>query len=132
MYFNILKNIKKEQMKKFFLNTIGDGKINVILLSGWGLNSKIWFFIIKKLRFFFKFYLIDLPGIGVNKSLKPMKIEQIIDILHEKLPKQSLWIGWSIGGIIASQFALLYPQDVLAVFTVASSPCFIKKKIGQE
>lgn len=42
-------------MKKFCWNTIGTGKINIILLSGWGINSKIWFFITQKLHFFLNF-----------------------------------------------------------------------------
>lgn len=115
-------------MKNFYYNTIGKGKINVILLSGWGVHSKVWFFIIKKFQLFFKFYLIDLPGFGKNKILYPMKIDQIIQILHDHMPKNSIWIGWSMGGLIASKFALSYPKDILAVISVSSSPCFIEKK----
>lgn len=115
-------------MKSFYWNTIGEGKINVILLSGWGLHSKIWFFIIKKFQLFFKFYLIDLPGFGKNRMLHPMKIDCIIKILYYYMPKNSIWMGWSMGGLIASKFALSYPKETLAVISVASSPCFIEKK----
>ena len=54
---NILKRVKK--MKNFHWNTIGIGKINIIILNGWGINSKIWLFVIKKLRYDFKFHLIE-------------------------------------------------------------------------
>ncbi|ANZ22726.1 hypothetical protein ATN01_02705 [Buchnera aphidicola (Diuraphis noxia)] len=114
-------------MQKFYYNIAGKGKKNIILLSGWGLHSKIWLFIIKELQFFFKFYLIDLPGFGKNKKLFPMKIDQIVEILHDHMPKKSIWMGWSMGGLIASKLALSYPKDILAVVTVASSPCFIEK-----
>lgn len=115
-------------MKNFYWHTIGKGKINIILLSGWGVNSKIWFFIAKELQKFFKVHLIDLPGFGKNKKLHPMKIDQIIKILHHYMPKNSIWMGWSIGGLIVNQFALTYPKDTLSVINVASSPCFIERK----
>ncbi|QCI21817.1 pimeloyl-[acyl-carrier protein] methyl ester esterase [Buchnera aphidicola (Hyadaphis tataricae)] len=114
-------------MQNFYWNTIGKGKINIVLLSGWGINVKIWLFIIKQLPPCFKFHLIDLPGLGKNKELDPMKIDQIIYMLHCFMPKKSIWLGWSMGGLIASRFALSYPNDTLAIVSVASSPCFIKK-----
>jgi len=115
-------------MKNFCYHVVGTGKINIIVLSGWGVNSKIWFFIVQKLKFFFKFYLVDLPGSGKNRNLDPMKIHEIIKILYYHMPKKSIWLGWSIGGLIASYFALFHPKHTLGVISVASSPCFIKKE----
>ncbi|AEO08312.1 pimeloyl-ACP methyl ester esterase BioH [Buchnera aphidicola] len=115
-------------MHNFHWDTIGTGKINLILLNGWGINSNIWMFIIKQLQYDFKFYLIDLPGSGKNKNLLPEKIDTIIKILYKKMPKNAIWIGWSIGGLIVNYFALCYPQHALALINVASSPCFIEKK----
>lgn len=119
-------------MKNFYLNIKGNGKINVVILNGWGFDSKIWFFIVKKLNNIFKFYLIDLPGIGINKHLIPVKIDTIIKILYYYIPKNCIWLGWSIGGLIVNQFALSYPKHILAIINVTSSPCFIKKKNGPE
>lgn len=81
-----------------------------------------------KTPFFFKFYLIDLPGCGINQHMSSIKIEEIIEILYNKMPKNSIWLGWSIGGLIASRFVLSYPEHTLALITVASSPCFVEKK----
>ena len=35
-----------------------------------------------------------------------------------------MWLGWSLGGLVASQVALSHPDRVQALVTVASSPCF--------
>ena len=42
----------------------------------------------------------------------------------EKAPEQAIWLGWSLGGLVASLVALQHPQRVQALVTVASSPCF--------
>ncbi|QCI24576.1 alpha/beta fold hydrolase [Buchnera aphidicola (Muscaphis stroyani)] len=119
-------------MKSFYWETLGTGNINLILIHGWGFNSQIWFFIIKEFSSFCKIYLIDLPGHGKNKNLPNMEIDEIVQKLRVTIPKNSIWIGWSIGGLIASRFALLYPKYVLGIITISSSPCFILKKNGLE
>ena len=42
------------------------------------------------------------------------------------LPRISrcIWLGWGLGGLVASQIALSQPERVKALVTVASSPCF--------
>jgi pimeloyl-[acyl-carrier protein] methyl ester esterase len=85
-------------------------------------------FYYSKTPFFFKFYLIDLPGCGINKNMSSMKTEELIEMLYNKMPRNSIWLGWSIGGLIASRIALSYPEHILALISVASSPCFIEKK----
>ncbi|WP_295164075.1 alpha/beta fold hydrolase [uncultured Buchnera sp.] len=117
-------------MKNFYWKTIGNGNINLIILNGWGFDLKIWFFIVNKLNSIFKFHLIDLPGIGINKHLLPLKIDEITEILYYYMPKNSIWLGWSIGGLITNRFASLYPKNILGIINVASSPCFIKKKMA--
>lgn len=117
-------------MQQFYWKTIGNGNINIILLNGWGFNSKIWFFIIKKLNNIFKFHLIDLPGIGVNRHIDPMRMNEITSVLYSNMKRKSIFLGWSIGGLIANQFAMSYPERVLGIINVASSPCFIKKKMA--
>ncbi|AYN24547.1 alpha/beta fold hydrolase [Buchnera aphidicola] len=118
-------------MKNFYWTTVGNGNINVILLNGWGFNSKIWFFIVNKLNSKFKFHIIDLPGMGLNKHLFPLKIDEITEVLYHYMPKNAVWLGWSIGGLVANKFASLYPENILGIINVASSPCFIKKKMAR-
>ncbi|QFQ32696.1 pimeloyl-ACP methyl ester esterase BioH [Buchnera aphidicola (Aphis fabae)] len=115
-------------MKKFTWKTQGNGDINIVILNGWGINCKIWFFIVQKLSIYFKLHLIDLPGIGSNKKLSLISIKQIIEILNFYMPKNSIYLGWSLGGLIATNFALLYPKKTLGLVHVASSPYFINQK----
>ncbi|CAL4325875.1 Pimeloyl-[acyl-carrier protein] methyl ester esterase [Buchnera aphidicola (Protaphis terricola)] len=114
-------------MKNFYWKTLGHGNINLIILNGWGFDSNIWLLISQKLSMYFKVHLIDFPGIGVNKKLRPVNIQSIIQILNFYMPKNSIYLGWSLGGLIAIQFALSYPKKILGLINICSSPYFIKK-----
>jgi pimeloyl-[acyl-carrier protein] methyl ester esterase len=109
-------------------------KIPVVLLHGWGLNSAVWQ---PLLALFsaqkdspFEFITIDLPGFGDNsqQTLTPYSIESICDLINQTITKPAIYLGWSLGGLIATQMALSYSNKVLGVITVASSPCFVEQE----
>ncbi|MFV2444426.1 alpha/beta fold hydrolase, partial [Escherichia coli] len=39
-------------------------------------------------------------------------------------PDKAIWLGWSLGALVARQSALTHPERVQALVTGASSPCF--------
>lgn len=117
----------KIKMKKFRLKIIGNGKINLILIHGWAFDSNVWIYIIQNLYKYFKIYLIDLPGYGINSNITVNNIEDIIRILKYNCPNNSIWIGWSLGGLIVNKIANKFPKKILGIINIASSPCFIKK-----
>lgn len=111
-------------MNKLYWEKIGSGNINLILLHGWGLNIKIWHHIISKLNSHFTLYLVDLPGFGKSKNCSAIKIKSTIEILYYYMPKNAIWLGWSLGGLIANMMGLHYPKNTRAIINVSSSPCF--------
>ncbi|WP_348666496.1 pimeloyl-ACP methyl ester esterase BioH [Arsenophonus symbiont of Ornithomya chloropus] len=115
-------------MSNFFWEKVGTGKQNVVLLHGWGLNSEVWRTIVKvESSANFCFHFVDLPGYGRNYMFPPLSLEEMTEIIWEHAPKQSIWLGWSLGGLIASVIALKYSTEITGLITVASSPCFIQK-----
>lgn len=46
------------------------------------------------------------------------------DVVFAQAPKNAIWLGWSLGGLVASRIVLDNPHQVAALVTVASSPCF--------
>ena len=113
-------------MKKLYWNSIGTGNINLILIHGWGFNSKIWSTLIKS-NFKKKFilHLIDLPGFGKSNKMPPMTLDNMIELLNLYIPDHSILLGWSMGGLIASAIGLKYPHKIKGIISVSSSPCFI-------
>ncbi|EEQ14656.1 Carboxylesterase bioH [Yersinia frederiksenii ATCC 33641] len=53
-----------------------------------------------------------------------MSLTDMADIVLQQAPQQALWLGWSMGGLVASQIALSHPERVGGLITVSSSPCF--------
>ncbi|MGL4933117.1 MAG: pimeloyl-ACP methyl ester esterase BioH [Aeromonas sp.] len=102
---------------------------DLVLLHGWGMNGAVWHGIAQPLAARYRVHLVDLPGFGnspladeVDYSL-PWLAEQVAAILPDKCHL----LGWSLGGLVASQLALTHPERLRALITVASSPCFMAR-----
>ncbi|WP_434930955.1 pimeloyl-ACP methyl ester esterase BioH [Shewanella sp. HL-SH5] len=107
---------------KLYINTLGNGQ-DIVLLHGWGVNSAV-FEPLKQALSEYRVHYVDLPGFGDSDP-----IEGDIDIwaaaLATQLPDNAIWLGWSLGGLVATQVALTFPTKIKALITVASSPCFM-------
>ncbi|AIN47405.1 pimeloyl-ACP methyl ester esterase BioH [Candidatus Palibaumannia cicadellinicola] len=97
---------------------------NLVLLHGWGLNAKVWSCISSQLADHFNLYIIDLPGYGKNDCYTSLTLIQIAEIIVNQIPTKTLLLGWSLGGLVATQLAYLWPEKILGLIIVASSPCF--------
>lgn len=111
-------------MNKLYWQTFGEGDLNLVLLHGWGLNAEVWRYTAERLAPHFQLHLVDLPGYGRSEGFGPMSIEEMADIVLAAAPEKAVWLGWSLGGLVASQIALSAPERVEKLITVASSPCF--------
>lgn len=116
-------------MKKLYISIIGKGKIHLILFHGWGISSYIWNNVIIKLKKICTIYVIDLPGYGKNFNKKIMTFEEISNYILTIIPKKAVWMGWSIGGLLAFHIGHNFPNYTNAIITICSSPCFIQKKL---
>lgn len=113
---------------KLFTEILGKGKKNIVLLHGWGLNSQIWKYMPLKNNKHFKFHLIDLPGYGKNHNFSSLSIDDTIEAILNQIPKDSILLGWSLGGLIATLIAIKHQNKISSLITVSSSPFFIKNK----
>ncbi|MGV3345251.1 pimeloyl-ACP methyl ester esterase BioH [Enterobacteriaceae bacterium LUAb1] len=114
-------------MTTLYWRTQGEGKLDLVLLHGWGLNAEVWGDIVSRLNAHFRLHLVDLPGYGRSKGYPALPLAEIADVLHAQAPQRAIWLGWSLGGLVAMQFARTYPHRVSQLITVASSPCFAER-----
>lgn len=115
-------------MTALYRQIVGENKRDLVLLHGWGLNIKVWRCIQTRLTPYFCLHLIDLPGYGRSQGFGAMSLEQIAEKVLASAPPYSCWLGWSLGGLVASQAALMQPHRIRGLITVASSPCFTLRK----
>ena len=108
------------------VHTLGSGP-DLVLLHGWGLNSDVWEDVAEQLARQYTVTLIDLPGHGRSLLTEPdYQLEQIAEQLAQAVPQPAIWVGWSLGGLIALQIAHQHPAQVNALVMVASSPQFVQ------
>ncbi|CBG91106.1 pimeloyl-ACP methyl ester esterase BioH [Citrobacter rodentium] len=111
-------------MNDVWWQTRGEGNCHLVLLHGWGLNAEVWHCISAELSAHFTLHLVDLPGFGRSQGFGAMSLEAMAERVLSQAPDKAIWLGWSLGGLVASQVALAHPERVQALVTVASSPCF--------
>lgn len=116
----------------YLTNNTGDHKIStpVVLIHGWGLNSAVWESSVKQLQQYTDVITVDLPGFGlnVNNTLTDYSLANIAKQIKLSVGKPAVYVGWSLGGLVATQLAYDHPEDVLSCVTVASSPCFLSQQ----
>lgn len=105
------------------ITSVGQGR-DLVLLHGWGLNSAAWQGVLPLLTPYFTVHLVDLPGFGDSPVLPEHNLTSLAQAVLEKAPKEAVWVGWSLGGLVATQAALLEPERIRRLVTVASSPKF--------
>lgn len=112
-----------------YLNVVGKGQ-PLVLLHGWGWHSGIWNSLIPHLADKFQLFIPDLPGFGKsNDFTNHYHYEEIATTLFKVVPENAIWLGWSLGGMIAWWIAVNYPHKVSQLITVASSPKFIQDEL---
>lgn len=116
--------------QKLKISTFGSASIPIVFLHGWGLNSAIWQPLIDLVDDSFQVITVDLPGFGDNNQLVPKEysLVAIAKMIVEAVNQPAVYLGWSLGGQIASQIALSFPEHVKALVTVASTPCFEQRE----
>lgn len=111
-------------MNNIWWQTKGQGNVHLVLLHGWGLNAEVWRCIDEELSSHFTLHLVDLPGFGRSRGFGALSLADMAEAVLRQAPDKAIWLGWSLGGLVASQIALTHPERVQALVTVASSPCF--------
>lgn len=108
-----------------YYQTSGVGP-QLILLHGWGFNSTIWQLLLPELKKHFRVTIVDLPGYGYSKKIKsPYHLEELAIEIQALIHKQAIVVGWSLGGLIATYIAYLFPKKITQLINIASTPCFI-------
>ncbi|OEF09512.1 pimeloyl-ACP methyl ester esterase BioH [Aliivibrio logei] len=110
-----------------YWQTEGKGS-DLVLIHGWGMNGAVWQPIIEQLSDHYCVHTVDLSGYGHSADLGCADFNTMVEQVLAQAPKKAAWLGWSLGGLIATKAALIAPARVTKLITVASSPCFAAEK----
>lgn len=138
------------------ITSLGQGP-DLALVHGWGLNSAAWTPVVEQLAQTCRVHLVDLPGYaktgspengaqqrspegqaeewrkqGISghtlcRSPIGAAFEDCARQLLASLPADVTLCGWSLGGMLAQQAALLAPERIRALILVGSTPSFMQR-----
>lgn len=107
-----------------FIQREGQGP-PMVLLHGWGTDHRIWGEFGEKLGTSFQLNKIDLPGFGESEHVHAYDLPEYAAKVLAVAPEKAVYVGWSMGGLVAGYIASHYPHRVDALICIASSPCFV-------
>lgn len=107
------------------VTSLGQGPV-LNVLHGWGMNAHLFDDWSQDLARHFQVNLIDLPGHGLNHN-QPLPAD-LADIAKLGAPiPEGIWLGWSMGGMVALNQALHHPDQVQALIMLCATPCFVSR-----
>jgi pimeloyl-[acyl-carrier protein] methyl ester esterase len=106
------------------IETLGSGA-DIVLIHGWAMHAGIFAPLTQHLSREFRVHLVDLPGHGHSRDdLEQLDAAQAAAALASRLPR-AIWVGWSLGGIVALHAALLPDSPLRGLVMIAASPRFV-------
>lgn len=110
----------------------------LVLLHGWGMSGAIWQSWLPVLEQNFHVLVVDLPGLGRSTfdTDQPYHLDTLADLILQqlapRLTQPAIWLGWSLGGVVAAHITQRYPERAAALVTISTNPCFVQRSDWSE
>lgn len=100
---------------------------DLVLVHGWGMHGGIWGDLPARLAQHFRVTTLDLPGHGRSRTTgESLSLAAFTDSVAELCPAPAIWLGWSLGGLIALDAARRHPHKVAKLVLVGATPKFVQ------
>lgn len=104
------------------IETLGAGP-DLVMIHGWAMHAGIFAPLVRELAPQFRLHLVDLPGHGLSRGdAGPLAPAKVAWRIAQRVPR-AIWIGWSLGGLVALEAALA--GQAHALVEIAASPRFV-------
>ncbi|MCH7880527.1 MAG: pimeloyl-ACP methyl ester esterase BioH [Proteobacteria bacterium] len=103
----------------------GEGEA-LILLHGWGMNASVFGPLCEILNRHNRIYRVDLPGYGGSRWNTALSFEDQAAQIATQIPRGIL-IGWSMGGLYATEMLRQNPDQFEGLILISSNPCFVQR-----
>jgi len=115
-------------MTALYFEQAGTGP-DMVLIHGWGLHGGIFSNLVTQLSDDYRVTTVDLPGHGRSPETDHnFDLDKTADVLAKLIGKPAIWLGWSLGGLVAMTLACRHAQMVNALVLVSTTPRFVKSE----
>ncbi len=108
-----------------FVERLGQGP-DIVLVHGWALHGGVWAGLAAHLAGRFRVTVADLPGHGRSPRRAPLSLDSLVNAVAETLPGPAIWLGWSLGALVALGAALTHRDKVLKLVLTGATPRFAR------
>lgn len=106
------------------IEVLGSGA-PLVLIHGWALHGGVFAPLVERLSDTFQLHLVDLPGHGHSReSTTPLTLDDCAQEILAQTPP-AVWLGWSLGGLVALHAAARSPR-VRGLVMIAATPRFVR------
>ena len=98
----------------------------LVCLHGWAMSAAVWQPLLGKLPIQQSVTCPDLPGHGTAEPLECMDLDSIARALVAEVTRPAVWVGWSLGAMVAVHIARHYPDKVVGLVLLANTPRFVR------
>jgi len=120
-----------ERSSPIYIESTGSGP-DMVLLHGWGMHGGYWADMVDELAQQFRVHCVDLPGHGHSAYQGEQAIDDYVEVIKQALPDNikfpAVFIGWSLGGLIAQALTHAHPELVSRLLLIASTPSFVQRE----
>lgn len=110
------------------IETLGHGPVPLVMLHGWAMHGGVLAPLVEALADRCTMYVVDLPGHGHSReSTAPLEPSVCATVIAQATPP-AIWLGWSLGGLIALTGALEQPQQVRGLAMLCATPKFTRNE----
>lgn len=92
------------------------------------MHGGVWDGVRDALARHFRLHIVDLPGYGASPAFEPYTLERLARAVATALPEKVQVCGWSLGGQVALEMALLFPGQIERLILTSSTPCFTARE----
>ena len=111
---------------KLFIEQAGHGPVPLVLLHGWAMHGGVLAPLVEALADRCTMHVVDLPGHGGARDCGlPLEPSACAAAIAAATPP-AIWLGWSLGGLIALTAALEHPQQVRGLAMLCATPKFAR------
>lgn len=92
----------------------------IVLLHGWGCDSRIWQPLLPLLRDWADVITVDI-------RYAETAVDALVDAIVAGLPEHFILCGWSLGGMLATRVAVNFSDRVFGLITLSTNLSFVEK-----
>lgn len=98
----------------------------LVMLHGWAMHGGVFEPLCAQLEASFTLHVVDLPGHGSSAhSAIPLTLDAVAREVAARTPP-AIWLGWSLGGLVALHAAQSLPASVHGLAMLCASPRFVR------